>query len=82
MDRKPGARGEGNDALKAPALAGQSDWYLATQLERFRAGERGFAPEDVQGTQMRAAAAVLPDSSAVKDVVAYINALPARRGGT
>jgi len=77
-----GARGEGNGALKAPALAGQSDWYLATQLERFRAGERGFVPEDVQGSQMRAAAAVLPDSAAVKDVVAYINALPARRGGT
>ncbi len=77
-----GARGEGNGALKAPALAGQTDWYLVTQLERFRAGERGFAPEDVQGSQMRAAAVVLLDSNAVNDVVAYINALTTRRGGT
>jgi cytochrome c oxidase subunit 2 len=77
-----GARGEGNTALKAPALAGQTDWYLVTQIERFRAGERGFAPEDVQGNQMRAAAVVLPDSNAVNDVVAYINALTARRRGT
>jgi len=77
-----GARGEGNGALKAPALAGQTDWYLVTQLERFRAGERGFAPEDMQGNQMRGAAAVLADSDAVNDVVAYINSLTARRGGT
>lgn len=68
-----GTRGEGNAALKSPALAGQTDWYLVTQLERFRAGERGFMPEDEQGTQMRAASSVLPNSAAVHDVVAYIN---------
>lgn len=77
-----GASGEGNSALKAPALAGQTDWYLVTQLERFRAGERGFAPQDDLGNQMRAAAAVVPDAAAVKDLVAYINTLTARRRGT
>ncbi len=77
-----GARGEGNDALKAPALAGQTDWYLVTQLARFRRGERGFAAEDVQGNQMRAAAAILPDESALTDLVAYINTLSARRRGS
>jgi len=77
-----GAKGEGNAALKAPALAGQTDWYLVTQLERFRAGERGFMPEDEQGMQMRAAASVLPDSEAVHAVVAYINTLTAKRRGT
>jgi cytochrome c oxidase subunit 2 len=77
-----GSRGEGNGALKAPALAGQTDWYLVTQLERFRASERGFSPEDLEGSQMRAAAAVLADSTAVNDVVAYINSLTARRDGT
>jgi cytochrome c553 len=76
-----GPRGEGNSALNAPALAGQTDWYLVTQIERFRAGERGFAPEDVFGNQMRAAAAMLPDTGAVNDVVAYINTLAARRRG-
>jgi cytochrome c oxidase subunit 2 len=75
-----GTKGEGSVALKSPALAGQTDWYLVTQLERFRAGERGFMPEDEQGTQMRAASSVLPDKAAVHDVVAYINTLTQRRG--
>ena len=70
-----GAKAEGKSDLQAPALAGQTDWYLVTQLERFRSGARGFAPEDTQGTQMRAAAGVLPDHAAVADVVAYINSL-------
>jgi len=68
-----GARGEGNAALQAPALAGQTDWYLVTQLKRFSAGERGYSTQDVPGSQMRAAASVLTDSCAVDDVVAYIN---------
>jgi cytochrome c553 len=74
-----GARGEGNGALQAPALAGQTDWYLVTQLERFQAGLRGFSAQDVQGTQMRAAASALPDHAAINDVVAYINTLSSRR---
>ena len=74
-----GPKGEGNDSLQAPALAGQSDWYLVTQLEHFKSGLRGFASEDMPGTQMRAAAAILPDEAAIKDVVSYINTLPKRR---
>jgi cytochrome c553 len=70
-----GPKGEGSAALKSPALVGQTDWYLVTQLERFRAGERGFTPEDEQGMQMRAASSVLPDTAAIRDVVAYINSL-------
>lgn len=70
-----GANGEGNNTLHAPALAGQTDWYLVTQLQHFKAGLRGFSAEDQPGTQMRAASVVLPDDSAIKDVVAYINTL-------
>ena len=70
-----GAKGEGNAALHAPALVNQSDWYLVTQLERYRAGLRGFAPNDSEGAQMRAIAATLPDSVAVADVISYINTL-------
>ena len=73
-----GSSAEGNSALKAPALAGQTDWYLVRQLERFRNGERGFAADDAPGTTMRAAAGVLPDAGAVKDLVAYINTLSAK----
>jgi cytochrome c553 len=70
-----GAKGEGNSSLQAPALAGQTDWYLVTELKDFQAGLRGLSPQDDSGTQMRAAASMLPDDSAIKDVVAYINTL-------
>ena len=77
-----GTHAEGKSALKAPALAGQTDWYLARQLDRFRKGERGFAVEDAPGSTMRAAAGVLPDDKAVTDLVAYINTLSAKHRGT
>ena len=68
-----GPKGMGNDTLHAPALAGQSDWYLVTQLDHFKAGLRGFSSDDAPGTQMRAAAAILPDEASIRDVVSYIN---------
>lgn len=70
-----GPKGAGNDTLHAPALAGQSDWYLVTQLDHFKAGLRGFSSDDVPGAQMRAAAAILPDEASIRDVVSYINTL-------
>ena len=73
-----GSKGEGNDALHAPALAGQTDWYLVTQLDHFKAGLRGFSTDDVPGTQMRAAAAILPDGASIRDVVSYINTFKRR----
>ena len=36
-----GAKGEGNPAFQAPAIAGLPDWYVRGQLEAFRAGRRG-----------------------------------------
>jgi cytochrome c553 len=74
-----GTRAEGNSELQAPALAGQSDWYLVTQLERFRSGARGASAQDMQGAQMRAAVNALPDGAAITNVVAYINTLAAAR---
>lgn len=63
-----GAKGEGNQALGAPALAARTDWYLVTQLHNFKTGVRDNA-------QMRAIAATLPDEQSIDDVVAYINTL-------
>jgi cytochrome c553 len=70
-----GSRGEGNEAVKAPALAGGSDWYQLAQLRNFTQGLRGTEPADLAGQQMRAAANVLPDAQAAADVVAYISTL-------
>ena len=70
-----GAQGEGNQVMSAPALAGQSDWYLVRQLDKYRSGARGYDPADALGNQMKAAAAVLAEERDVQDVVAYINTL-------
>jgi cytochrome c oxidase subunit 2 len=70
-----GARGEGNQALQAPALASRSDWYLATQLANYQKGLRGADERDTYGAQMRAIATTLADEKAITDVVAYINTL-------
>jgi len=71
-----GAQGEGNQALNAPKLAGQSDWYLRKQLENYKAGIRGVHEADIYGQQMRPMAMTLADDVAVSNVVAYIATLP------
>jgi cytochrome c553 len=63
-----GTKGEGNQAIGAPALAARTDWYLVTQMQNYKAGVRDNA-------QMRAIASTLPDEQAIDDVVAYINTL-------
>ena len=72
-----GADGKGNDALGAPRLAGQSDWYLLRQLQNFQKGARGAQPGDTFGSQMRAMATTLADKKSQRNVVAYINSLGA-----
>ena len=70
-----GANAQGNEALGAPALAGQNDWYVLTQLRNFRAGFRGSHQEDTFGSQMVTMSKTLTDDQAVIDVVSYINTL-------
>jgi cytochrome c553 len=70
-----GDQAQGNQAMNAPALQGQNDWYLVTQLKNFKAGYRGAHPEDNYGMQMRAMSATLPDEQAIIDVVSYITTL-------
>lgn len=70
-----GANGEGNEALGAPQLTGQNDWYLLTQLKNFKAGYRGYLSGDTYGQQMRAMAQSLASEQAMVNVVAYINSL-------
>lgn len=70
-----GDRGQGIFAMKAPRLAGMTDWYLARQLENFRDGVRGGHPQDYYGTQMGFMSRVLQTDEAINDVVAYINTL-------
>lgn len=68
-----GQNGEGIVAMNAPALKGQNDWYLVTQLKNYKAGIRGAHPKDIYGKQMAPMANMLADDAAINDVVAYIN---------
>lgn len=71
-----GEHGEGNQALNAPGLAGQSESYLNRQLWDFKKGVRGKEPGDTAGAQMSPMAATLADGTAVADVAAYIASMP------
>ena len=70
-----GGKGQGNAALGAPRIAGQSAPYLARQLAAFAGGTRGAQAGDRYGAQMRAVTAMLPDAAATRDVIAYAASL-------
>lgn len=67
-----GSRGEGNEMVKAPSIAGRPAWYVERQLENFRHGRRGMKSQDIQGSLMASIAKVLlPEQmTAVAEVVA------------
>jgi cytochrome c553 len=70
-----GDNGAGNQDLKAPRIAGTDDWYLATELRKFRSGVRGANPKDMEGRLMRPMARGLPNEDAIRNVVAYVETL-------
>jgi cytochrome c553 len=70
-----GDNGAGNQDLGAPRIAGTDDWYLATELRKFKSGVRGTDPKDREGRLMRPMARALPDEDAIRNVVAYTETL-------
>ena len=70
-----GEKGQGNDSLNAPVLAGQKQWYVKRQLQNFVSGIRGKDPKDIYGLMMRPMALGLSGSTDIDDVVAYISTL-------
>jgi cytochrome c553 len=70
-----GDNGAGNQDLGAPRIAGVDDWYLATELRKFRSGVRGTNPKDREGRLMRPMARALPDEDAIRNVIAYSETL-------
>jgi cytochrome c oxidase subunit 2 len=65
----------GLEAMGAPTLVNQADWYMVRQLEKFKNGMRGADTLDVTGQQMAAMSSMLEDHQAMLDVVAYIRTL-------
>jgi len=70
-----GPDAKGTQAMGAAALAGQSDWYLFTQLKNFKSGIRGTDPTDAGGAMMRPMAMGL-DEASMRDIAAYLGSLP------
>lgn len=70
-----GDKGTGNKDLKAPQLEGVDDWYLATELRKYRSGVRGTSPLDREGHLMRPMAMTLANEDAIRNVLAYIDTL-------
>ena len=70
-----GQNAEGMEALNAPKLAGQEEWYVVRQLQNFKNGVRGTNPKDTYGMQMAPMAQTLPNDQAMEDVAAYIKSL-------
>jgi len=71
-----GQQAEGQLALNAPKISGQSDWYLKRQLQNYKAGLRGRHEDDTYGQQMAPMAATLVNDAAVNNVIAHIQSLP------
>ena len=71
-----GADGKGAQAMGAPPIGNQADWYLEAQLMKFKTGMRGGNPLDTQGSMMRAMSSTLTDTLAMRDVIAYVKTLP------
>lgn len=71
-----GNQAEGNPALNAPKLTGQSAWYMRRQIDAYKSGLRGAHEDDEYGRQMAPMVATLFDDAAVENVIAYIHSLP------
>jgi cytochrome c oxidase subunit 2 len=70
-----GPSGSGNEAIKAPRLAGVDDWYLATELKKFHNGVRGADPRDVEGSAMAPMTRALNNDKVIRDLSAYASTL-------
>lgn len=73
-----GADAAGNEALKAPPIRQLNDWYVVSQLGKFKSKVRGYSPDDAQGAQMTGIAGGLADEAAMRDLAAYLQSLPAK----
>ncbi len=75
-----GARGQGEQSLEAPALAGQQPDYMLRQLHLFATGSRGVEG-DPQGMQMRRILKTISSQDDWEILGAYIGTLPVPEPG-
>jgi cytochrome c oxidase subunit 2 len=69
----------GNRAVNAPSIAGLPQWYIDSQLKKFKSGGRGTHFDDITGMQMRPMAMSLHNDEEIKTIAAYVSSLPASK---
>jgi cytochrome c oxidase subunit 2 len=70
-----GDMAQGKKEFKSPKLTGRNDWYMRTQIRKFKTNIRGSHPEDLTGVTMRPMAMTLKTDGVIRDVIAYIKTL-------
>ncbi len=70
-----GDKGQGNLQLRTPSIAGLPDWYVISQLKKFRGRLRGGHEKDLTGIQMHAIAISLNEEQ-MKEAAAVIAKMP------
>ncbi|MGB8330148.1 MAG: c-type cytochrome [Polyangiales bacterium] len=71
-----GARGEGNQDLGAPAIAGLQRWYVKAQVRKFKRSQRGWHADDAAGKRMQPMAQTLNTDQKVDLISAYVASMP------
>jgi cytochrome c553 len=74
-----GPNGQGDLALRAPAIAGLPEWYVAAELTKFKRNIRGAHPDDNEGHRMRPMARTLYRPGDIETVAAHVAGLPPAR---
>ncbi|MDO8518777.1 MAG: c-type cytochrome [Deltaproteobacteria bacterium] len=69
-----GPDAKGVKVMGAPSLRYLQDWYVAGQIQKFKAGHRAYDPRDTGGATMKGMAMAV-DEQMVKDIMAYIGTL-------
>ena len=71
-----GEKGEGIRELMTPSIASLPRWYLEEQIHKFRNGQRGAHPQDINGQKMQAAISALTEAE-ISEALDVVETLPA-----
>jgi cytochrome c553 len=71
--------GEGELVFGSAPLVGLQDWYLASELRKFKNGMRGALKEDANGQKMVFSSQFVENEQMLNSVVAYLMTLQAEK---
>jgi cytochrome c oxidase subunit 2 len=74
-----GEQALGNQPVNAPSIAGLPQWYIESQLKKFKQGGRGTHFDDLTGMQMRPMAMSLHNDTEIQVIAQYVASLPASK---